>query len=67
MNMNMRIRRRAASSLLALVGLSVVLPVGCGEPPPPPVSTEGFDTAKKERENVIKKEYGGGGGTPEKK
>ena len=58
--MNNRTRRRSASALVAVLGLSGLLPIGCGDPPPPPVSMEGFQEAKKERENIIQKEYGGG-------
>jgi len=40
--------------------MAASLSVGCGEGGPPPMSKEALETAKQDREVIIRKEYGQG-------
>lgn len=55
-----RIVPRSRACLLMAVSAMVVgfFLAGCVEPQPPPMTTEGFEAAKKDREEIIRKEYG---------
>ncbi len=52
---------RRLRALMAMIASAVVVAstvVGCSEPEPPPLTKEGFEAAKKDREEIIRKEYG---------
>lgn len=54
-------KRLLVAASTSLLGLACLFVAGCEESPPPAPTPAELETAKKDREVLIRKEYGSGG------